>query len=91
MVAVADTLDLTVEDFTGQVRRRARGIPREATIRDLVDGLTGELHLPANDSQGRPLSYSARARGESLLESDLVGDVLETEDVVTLAPNVTAG
>ena len=91
MVAMAETLDLTVEDFTGQVRRRARGIPRDATVGDLVGGLTHELHLPANDSQGRPLSYSARARGESLVESDLIGDVLETEDVVTLAPNVTAG
>ncbi|HKI32435.1 MAG TPA: hypothetical protein VKA46_11245 [Gemmataceae bacterium] len=91
MVAMAETLDLTVEDFTGQVRRRARGIPRDATVGDLVGGLTRELHLPANDSQGRPLSYSARARGEGLLESDRIGDVLETEDVVTLAPNVTAG
>ena len=91
MVAMAETIDLTVEDFTGQIRRRARGIPRDATVGDLVGGLTSELHLPANDTQGRPLSYSARARGESLLESDRIGDVLETEDVVTLAPNVTAG
>jgi hypothetical protein len=91
MVAMADTLDVTVEDFTGQVRRRARGIPRDATVGDFVDGLTRELHLPSNDSQGRPLSYGARARGERLLDSDLVGDVLEPEDVVTLAPNVTAG
>ncbi len=91
MVAMADTLDLTVEDFTGQVRRRARGIPRDATVGDLVSGLTNELNLPSNDSQGRPLTYSARARGESLLESDRLGDVLDPEDVVTLAPNVTAG
>jgi hypothetical protein len=91
MVAMAETIDLTVEDFTGQIRRRARGIPRDATVGDLVGGLTSELHLPANDTQGRPLSYGARARGESLLESDRIGDVLEQEDVVTLAPNVTAG
>jgi hypothetical protein len=90
-MAVAETMSLTVEDFTGQVRRRARGIPRSATVADLVGGLTRELHLPANDSQGRPLTYAARARGESLLESDRLGDVLEEEDVVTLAPNVTAG
>ena len=91
MVAMAETIDLTVEDFTGQIRRRARGIPRDATVGDLVGGLTRELHLPSNDSQGRPLSYSARARGESLLESDRIGDVLEEDDTLTLTQNVTAG
>jgi hypothetical protein len=90
-MAVAETISLTVEDFTGQVRRRARGIPRDATVGDLIGGLTHQLHLPSNDSQGRTLTYSARARGESLLESDRIGDVLIEEDVVTLAPNVTAG
>ena len=85
------TMSLTVEDFTGQIRRRARGIPTDATVGDLVAGLTHELRLPANDSQGRPLTYAARARGESLAESDRVGDVLVEDDVVTLTQNVTAG
>ena len=67
----ADTISLTVEDFTGQVRRRARGIPADATVGDLVAGLMHELRLPANDSQGRPLTYSARARGESLAQPHL--------------------
>jgi hypothetical protein len=87
----ADTISLTVEDFTGQVRRRARGIPTDATVGDFVGSLMHELRLPANDSQGRPLTYGARARGESLAESDRVGDVLVEDDVVTLTPNVTAG
>ena len=26
-----NTIDLTVEDFTGQVRRRVRNVPRDAT------------------------------------------------------------
>ena len=86
-----DTLSVTVEDFTGQVRRRARGIPKDATVGELVSSLLHELRLPANDSQGRPLTYSARARGESLTESDRVGDVLEENEVVTLTQNVTAG
>jgi hypothetical protein len=90
MVAT-DTLSVTVEDFTGQIRRRARGIPRDATVGDLVSSLTHELRLPANDSQGRPLTYSARVRGESLSESDRVGDVLMEDEVVTLSQNVTAG
>jgi hypothetical protein len=47
--------------------------------------------LPANDSQGRPVTYAARARGASLHEGDRVGDVLEDNEVVTLTQNVTAG
>jgi hypothetical protein len=50
-----------------------------------------EMRLPVNDSQGRPATYAARAHGESLLESDRVGDVLKEDDVVTLSQNVTAG
>jgi hypothetical protein len=90
-MGTTDTISVTVEDFTGQVRRRARGIPTDANVGDLVAGLMHELRLPANDSQGRPLPYSARARGESLTESDLVGNVLVEDDVVTLTQNVTAG
>jgi len=78
------TMTLKVEDSTGQVRRRARGIPREATVGDFMSGVVRELRLPVNDSEGRPLTYAARANGESLLESDRVGDVLQEEDTVTL-------
>ncbi len=90
-MVMADTLSLTVEDFTGQLRRRARGIPRHASVGDLVTSLTRELRLPANDSQGRPLTYAARAKGSSLLESDKVGDVLTEGETVTITQNVTAG
>ncbi len=85
------TLNLRVEDSTGQIRRRARGIPRDATVGDFMKNLVHELRLPANDSQGHPLTYAARANGASLLESDKVGDVLQEEDTVTLTQNVTAG
>ena len=85
------TMSLKVEDSTGQIRRRARGIPAEASVGEFMNSLVRELRLPVNDSQGRPLSYSARANGESLLESDRVGEVLKEEDTVTLTQNVTAG
>jgi hypothetical protein len=90
-MGATDTISVTVEDFTGQIRRRARGIPKDAIVADLVAGLMHELRLPVNDSQGRPLTYAARARGESLTESDRVGDVLVEDDVVTRTQNVTAG
>jgi hypothetical protein len=85
------TIDLVVEDLSGQMRRRARGVSRKATIGEFVSGLTSEMRLPANDLQGRPLTYGARARGESLVESDRIGDVLEPDDVVTLVQKVVAG
>jgi len=90
-MAATATMGLTVEDMTGQVRRRANGIPMDATVGDVIAGLMHEMSLPVNDSQGRPLTYSARARGESLAESDRVGDVLDEGETVTLTQNVTAG
>jgi hypothetical protein len=84
-------MSLKVEDSTGQVRRRARGIRPDATVGDLMTSLVRDLRLPVNDTQGRPLTYAARANGESLLESDRVSDVLKEEDTVTLTQNVTAG
>jgi hypothetical protein len=85
------TIDLIVEDLSGQIRRRARGVPRKSTVRELISGLTRELRLPANDLQGRPLTYGARARGVNLEESDQIGEVVDPEEVVTLVQNVTAG
>jgi hypothetical protein len=90
-MGMTGTISLRVEDSTGQVRRRARGVPTDATVGDFMAGLVRELRLPVNDSQGRPLTYAARAKGESLLESDRVGDVLEEDDTLTLTQNVTAG
>ena len=91
-MAVAEgSMTLMVEDFTGQVRHRASGIPRDATMGEVLASVTNRLRLPANDSQGRPVTYAARARGASLSEGDRVGDVLEDNEVVTLTPNVTAG
>ena len=90
-MSASATLDLRVEDSTGQIRRRARGIPADVTVGEFTTSLVRELRLPVNDSQGRPLSYSARANGEGLLESDRLGDVLKAEETVTLTQNVTAG
>jgi len=91
MATVEGTLSLFVEDFTGQVRHRASGVPHDATLGELIAGVTNRLRLPANDSQGRPVTYAARSAGVSLHESDRVGDVLQENAVVTLTQNVTAG
>jgi hypothetical protein len=91
MVA-SNTMTLEVEDFTGQVRRRAPGIPRNATVSDLVESIRSELQLPDQDAQGRPIQYGAlTSRGEMLNATDQVGDVLDEAEVVTLSKSVTAG
>ena len=87
-----DTMTLEVEDFTGQVRRRARGIPRTATAAELVDSIRGEMQLPDKDAQGRPIQYGVlTTHGEMLNATDQLGEVLEDEEVVTLTKSVTAG
>ena len=84
-------MTITVEDFSGQIRRRASNIPRDARVGEVVSSILERMRLPVNDSQGRPLSYGMRTSGVSLGESEMVGDVLEETDVVTLTPNITAG
>jgi hypothetical protein len=86
------TMNFLVEDFTGQVRRRASKVPCDATIAEVMASLSQELALPDMDTQGRPIIYGARSsRGEVLNGSDRLGDVLEEDEVVTLTKNVTAG
>jgi len=88
----SDTMTLEVEDFHGQIRRRAPGIPRTTTISDLVESIRDEMQLPDQDAQGRPIQYGATTtEGEVLNATDLIGDVLEDEQVVTLTKSVTAG
>ena len=91
MVA-SNTMTLEVEDFTGQVRRRASAIPRTATVSDLVESVRTDLQLPDQDAQGRPIQYGAlSSRGEMLNATDQLGEVLEDEEMVTLTKSVTAG
>ncbi len=91
MVA-STTMTLEVEDFTGQLRRRASDVPRTATVSDLVDSVRSEMLLPDQDAEGRPIQYGAlTAHGEMLNATDQLGEVLQDKDVVTLTKSVTAG
>jgi hypothetical protein len=86
------TMTLEVEDFTGQIKRRAKNVHSEEQVGDLVTNLAQQLHLPDIDAGGRPVRYGARtSRGDTLNFTDRVGDVLEEGDVITLTKNVTAG
>lgn len=84
-------LSIEVEDFTGQIRRRAK-IPKAASVGEFVATVSEQLRLPDQDAQGRPVLYGARtADGGGLNASDRVGDVLKAGELVTLTKSVTAG
>jgi len=86
------TMPIEVEDLTGQIRRRAPAVPREARIGDLVNRLAQSLHLPEVDASGRPVLYGMRnSRGEVLNQSDVVEDVITENETVTITKSVTAG
>ncbi|MGD9714334.1 MAG: hypothetical protein AB7V46_20070 [Thermomicrobiales bacterium] len=88
----SDSISVDVEDFTGSVRRRASGIPKDATVAELVNSLAEQLHLEQQDANGRPVIYGAQsADGFVLNPSDRVGDVLRQDEVVRLTKSVTAG
>jgi hypothetical protein len=89
---MSSTLTLEVEDFTGQIRRRVRDVPLDATVADLINGSKRELNMAEVDASGRPIQYGAQtARGETLNGSDRLGDVLEDNETITLTKSVTAG
>jgi hypothetical protein len=91
-MVMTGTIAIDVEDFTGQVRRRAPAVPRDARVGDLVERLRETLHLPEVDASGRPVLYGARNRqGNALNSSDVVGDVMAENDVLTITKSVTAG
>ena len=83
-----------VQDAAGQKAATIRGCPADATIGEIVPSVMEMLELPLNDMAGQPASCSLRRDrdGALLLDSDLVGDVLDPEnEVLILQPNVEAG
>ena len=89
----AQALAIEVTDVSLQKRAKVEDIPRESTVGDLIEGVLSDLRLPQADEDGRPVSYQAMSfrQQRHLHASEVVGDVLETGDRLTLAPNVEAG
>lgn len=93
MNAIAENLTLTVTDVSEQKVKHVKEISPRSTVGELIEGLLPALRLPANDVEGRPLTYHARLEreGRHLHASEIVGDALETGDRVVLQPNIDAG
>src|SRR5262245_52309040 len=84
---------ITVADVSGQKAVRVSSVPSDATVDEVVRHLLGEMKLPANDAEGRPVTYHARLERESrhLQGKERIGDTLQAQDHLILQPNVDAG
>ena len=90
---VRDAFAISVADVSGQNVVRAAGVSPGATVGELVQGLVPKMNLPESDAEGRKMSYHVRLErlGRHLHPSEVVGDVLEEDDRITLQPNIMAG
>ena len=80
--AVAANLGLWAQDVTGQKNVKVSEVPRDTTVRELVQGLLGKMGLMRRDVEGRPLEYRARLEreGRHLHDYELVDDALQSDD-----------
>jgi len=86
------TVSIKVTDTTGQLERHA-SVPREAQVAELIDALLPQLNLPANDIDGRPVTYHLRndRTGQQLVGTQTVSEVIEENDTVRVMPEITPG
>ena len=85
--------EFEVSDVSGQKLLNVSGVPVDATVGELVQGLIGRMRLPVNDAGGRPLTYHARLdrEGRHLQGTERVAETVRSGDRVVLQPNVDAG
>ena len=86
-------IHIRASDVSGQKTVKVAGIDPDSTIGELVEGLVPKMHLPANDGEGRPISYHVRLEreGRHLHASEITGEVLQSDDQIVLQPNIMAG
>ena len=91
--AATATLDLFARDMTGQKKFRLGKVPLQSSIGEIVRGALARMGLGIQDRDGHALEYRARLEreGRQLHNSELVGDVLRTDDELVLTPRISAG
>ena len=82
-----------VRDVSGQKATTVRACPADASVGEVVPSLLTMMQLPPNDDEGNPVSHTLRRDrdGAILLESDVVGDVIEPGEQCVLQPSIDAG
>ena len=91
--AIAAGVDLTVSDASGQRKVSITNFPKSATIRDLIKTLRSRMGLSTSDSNGRNVEYQAfsKTNGYHLLNTETVGETLQSGDELSLLPDIQAG
>lgn len=87
-----ENVSILARDVSGQ--RHFRVAPEaESTVGEMLKNMLARMGLVTRDREGRPLEYRARLEreGRQLNPSEIVGDVLETEDEIVLTPRIQAG
>lgn len=89
----AATIDVFARGASGASRVKASAVPTGATVAEFVRTMLGRMRLVDRDRDGRPLSYRARLEREGRLLSptERIGDALEPDDTVVIAPRIEAG
>ena len=84
---------IRASDVTGQKSVAVRDIPTDHSVGEVLDGLLPRMNLNRLDRGGNSIQYDVRLdrEGRHLHRSELVGDVLQPDDHVTLHPRIMAG
>jgi hypothetical protein len=90
---LAQKLNLTARDVSGQRRFQVRDLRPDTTVQELISKLTQRLGLPTKNSAGAPQAFHAflERDGRHLRSSEAVGDALHNDDEIVLHPDVQAG
>ena len=86
-------LSLTASDATGQRRIQIDDVSLDASVGEVLRGITPALNLARSGSDGQELVVEARLERESryLSRSEKVRDALRHGDHLVLQPRIMAG
>ena len=87
-----EPIKITAKDVTGQ-RRVSYRIPPDASVDDVIEGLSSRMNLFREDADGRSITWFARheREGRSLYRSEIARDVFKEDDEIRLQPEISAG
>jgi len=88
-----ETINLRVQDVTGQREINVRDIPADTLWGDALSQIVSGMSLPPNESADQSNIWQGRLEreGRHLNSSEVVGDALRDDDLVVLQPEVMAG
>ena len=87
------SLSFSVRDNSGQRRYAVRNYRSEATVGELIRGLVERMGLTSENAETIDEVYHAFSgrEGRHLRSAEIIGDVIEEGDEITLRPDVQAG